>query len=137
MKLHQTKRKDIYVPEPDTTQKYLLISSRNVIYYGQLCADGFPEDREAICIFAEGSYFEGEFANGKPHGNGRLSNLECSYVYEGEWKNGLPHGNGKEKIDNNYYEGEFYEGLKHGVGVQSYPDGSRFEGHFKNNVIEG
>ena len=56
------------MPHPTVNKKYLLISTRNTIYYGCLSGDGFPEDPKALSIFAEGSYYEGKFENGKPNG---------------------------------------------------------------------
>ena len=37
------------------------------------------------------------------------------------------------------YEGEYKDGKYHGQGISSYPDGSKYEGKFKNgeNTVKG
>ncbi len=38
-------------------------------------------------------------------------------IYEGDWKNDKPHGNGVHKLgDGSIYEGEFMQGSKSGKG---------------------
>ena len=77
----ELKRDKIMLPNPEPNQKYLVISTKNAIYYGFLSSEGIPEDPKAVSIFAEGSYYEGSFKKGKMDGTGRISNLECSYIY--------------------------------------------------------
>ena len=71
----ELKRDKIMFPSPEPNKKYLLISTKNAIYYGLLSPEGTPEDVNAVCIFPEGSYYEGSFKKGKMHGKGRISNI--------------------------------------------------------------
>lgn len=39
--------------------------------------------------------------------------------------------------DGSYYQGEFVCGLKEGIGVMRWPDGVIFEGEWQNNAPHG
>ena len=56
--------------------------------------------------------------------------------YEGEIANGKPHGKGIQTFsDGMRYEGEFRDGKLHGKGIQTFPDGTRYEGEFRHGFI--
>ena len=58
-------------------------------------------------------------------------------MYEGKFKDGVFHGDGKIKFNNGEtFEGSFLEGDKH-LGRLTYPDGSYYDGMFKDNVPNG
>lgn len=58
--------------------------------------------------------------------------------YEGEYKDGKLHGNGVYTwADGDRYEGEFKEGKKHGRGVYTWAHGRRYEGEFKDGELDG
>ncbi len=66
---------EIQYSKPNHNSKYLLISNRNIIYYGQLNVQGFPDSNKAIFIYSDGSYFQGQVKAGKPDGEGKITNL--------------------------------------------------------------
>jgi hypothetical protein len=58
--------------------------------------------------------------------------------YEGEWKEGKPHGKGiKFWEDNEYYMGDWKEGKMDGIGVYHWPDGAIYNGEWKDGFHEG
>jgi hypothetical protein len=106
--------------------------------------------------------YEGEFANGLPHGQGTYTWLDKNcftgqfingvpqvphvgcYVadprlrgrYDGECLSGKAHGRGKAKgID--LYQGEFIGGVLNGKGTYVQPNGDRYVGQFKEGEISG
>jgi len=53
--------------------------------------------------------------------------------YEGEFKNGKYHGQGTKTFpDGMKYEGEFKDGQPHGQGTITYPDGRKYVGEYKD-----
>lgn len=80
--------------------------------------------------------YEGEWWNGKMHGEGHLiwmdpKTQQIEAIYEGYFKQGKPHGRGKISWydieqglpDGNYYVGEMAYGLMHGLGEYFYENG--------------
>ena len=59
---------------------------------------------------ADGSKYVGEFKDGKKHGKGTFTEIRYGVKYEGKWKNGR----------------------RHGKGIFTFPDGTVYEGRFKN-----
>ena len=56
----------------------------------------------------------------------------------GEWFEDKQHGKGKENWpDGSYYEGEYKDGVKSGKGTFSWADGSTYTGDFFENDIQG
>lgn len=54
---------------------------------------------------------QGEFAVGKRHGFGKLTNYRGD-VYEGQWYEGMPHGEGKCYYAGFFFcAGQLYEGM--------------------------
>ena len=72
-------------------------------------------------MFANGTFYEGNFRNGEYDGYGTLK-AHAEYYdqtseYEGEFKNGIKHGKGKEtKLSGEIYDGDFVEGVRKGFG---------------------
>ena len=50
--------------------------------------------------FEEGTKYEGEFKDGKRHGQGILKDSDGKIIYEGEWKDDKPDGKGTITIPN-------------------------------------
>ena len=79
--------------------------------------------------YNNGDIYEGEFQNGKPHGQGIYK--EKNYEYAGEFKDGLFHGKGEiNYFDGDKYLGDFVYGLRDGKGILTYSDGRIYDGEF-------
>lgn len=65
--------------------------------------------------------------------------LVCKYVYTGQMQNGFPNGEGFAIYeDKATYKGMFNKGLKHGTnGKYIQPDGTIYEGNYKNDLRSG
>eukprot|EP00929_Paragymnodinium_shiwhaense_P042758 TRINITY_DN22073_c0_g1_i1.p1 TRINITY_DN22073_c0_g1~~TRINITY_DN22073_c0_g1_i1.p1 ORF type:complete len:461 (-),score=113.79 TRINITY_DN22073_c0_g1_i1:197-1579(-) len=82
--------------------------------------------------------YEGEWAEGKKHGQGRFSFGEGAY-YEGNFEEGEITGLGERVwADGSHYRGEFLNGARHGEGVfEKQHDGTRYEGSWAENKYSG
>jgi len=109
--------------------------------------------------FKSGGQYRGAWFNGKMTGKGTLLYIDGSTAYEGEWLEGKFHGRGilfnevKQDLkasclatyyhnfdDSNSwvkYEGGFSYDLREGTGTITFTDGSRFEGNFRGDKIDG
>ena len=57
--------------------------------------------------------------------------------YEGEWRNGRPHGNGKLVFqDGAIYVGEFFESNFHGKGNLTSPIVGEMIGEWENGILK-
>ena len=82
------------------------------------------------------SSYEGEWKDGKPHGQGTES--QSSYVYEGGWKDGIKNGLGTfNKANGDIYVGELKDGKFNGQGTFSYAEGDSYVGELKNGLFHG
>lgn len=87
--------------------------------------------------FSDGSYYEGDFVNGKFHGKGKYTWANGTY-YEGDFANGDFNGYGKRTYDDGaVYEGEFENDMRHGKGKLTYADGETYEGEYKEGKRHG
>jgi hypothetical protein len=59
--------------------------------------------------------------------------------YDGEWKDGLPHGQGRLYYDcGSLYEGPLNKGVIDGEhGLYIFPNGSYYKGAFRNDAAHG
>ena len=91
-------------------------------FYEGTWEDGMPRHGKGTYKYG-GTYnygenrdvYEGEFRDGKFHGQGKLIYKDGS-VYEGTWENGMPR-NGKGTYKETFgrvYEGAFVDGKRHG-----------------------
>lgn len=82
--------------------------------------------------------YEGEWQGGKKHGYGKLLFKDGSY-YEGEFADGEIMGNGLRywSSTGNTYSGQFFFGELHGHGVILYKEGGKYEGEFSYGIREG
>lgn len=75
------------------------------------------------------------FLNDKYNGKGKL--IDEEYVYDGKFKDGYFHGEGLLSYKNKeVFHGTFNEGYRN-FGRHTYPDGSYYDGMFKDNVPNG
>ena len=66
-------------------------------------------------------------------GEVKVKQYETGGIYEGEFLNGKQHGQGTYRLPNGYvYEGAWQEGKIEGKGKAKYPDGAVYEGEFKS-----
>jgi hypothetical protein len=79
--------------------------------------------------------YEGDWRDNKPNGNGRFVRFNGDY-YQGQFANGMPHGKGVAKEGRNgiKYEGDWDAGTKTGNGKETCPDGSYYEGKSINAI---
>lgn len=81
--------------------------------------------------------YEGEWLDGKKHGQGRLSFSDGGY-YDGEFREGEIVGEGTRKwADGSSYVGQFLDGLKYGNGVYDKFDGTHYEGCWEEGKYAG
>jgi hypothetical protein len=87
-------------------------------------------------VYADGMY-EGNFENGKRHGQGRFTKLNGE-VYKGNFENGQLEGWGRLTWPNGtVYEGNFENGIRRGRGRFTWPDGAVYIGNFENGKRHG
>lgn len=105
---------------------------------------------KGICTYTDGSRYQGEWKHRYPDGNGTKTYADGT-KRTGLWKKGKPvDKNGKveeafiakkkeERNDDgtNIQTGCLSGDCKNGTGVFAYPDGSKYEGDFKNEKLEG
>lgn len=96
-------------------------------------------DREkGRLVRSNGDEYEGEFKEGKYHGQGRLVSSSCGTVYEGELNMGDYHGQGSLKLPNgDILTGEFKKDKLNGRGRWARSDGVTYEGEFKEHKFHG
>ncbi|XP_056651961.1 MORN repeat-containing protein 1 isoform X2 [Monodelphis domestica] len=82
--------------------------------------------------------YEGEWKDGKKHGHGKLLLKDGSY-YEGDFADGEIIGKGRRywASSGNTYSGQFVLGELQGHGIMKYKEGGKYEGEFLNGVREG
>ena len=56
-----------------------------------------------------GDFYEGEWLNGKPHGEGKFTTKDGTFYYHGSFENGEFHGYGISGGENGTYAGEWKE----------------------------
>ena len=126
-----------------------------VVYEGEMSKGNCLRDGRGICLYNNGTLYEGEWKRNKEHGKGVLMTADRRRViYKGEWERGRMHGQGvyyynqddgyfpRRKDDvgeqgGSRYEGDFKENARHGVGKYILPDGSVYEGEWRENLMSG
>jgi len=63
-------------------------------------------------------------------------------TYDGEWVNHKKHGFGRElyiagDLENQEYEGYFDNGARSGQGIVIFSSGNRYQGEFKDDIMNG
>jgi hypothetical protein len=91
----------------------------------------------AVCQYANGDRYEGQFLNGQPHGQG-IYTFKEEGRYQGEFALGEFNGQGvREFANGNRYEGSFKNGEFDGTGTFTSTNGIRYEGSFTNGSPSG
>ncbi|XP_012274645.1 alsin [Orussus abietinus] len=81
--------------------------------------------------------FTGRWANGKPHGTGKLEWADGT-TYVGEFHKGVMQGSGKMEIPSqSTYEGQWQDNKQNGYGIMKYSNGDIYEGYFKDGLPHG
>uniref|UniRef100_A0A8C5REZ4 MORN repeat containing 1 n=1 Tax=Laticauda laticaudata TaxID=8630 RepID=A0A8C5REZ4_LATLA len=89
-------------------------------------------------LFKDGSYYEGEFADGEIVGHGLRYWASTGNTYSGQFLFGELHGHGVFHYGNgSKYEGEFSYGVREGHGLLMEKDGETYQGSFHNNKKHG
>jgi len=124
-----------------------------VIYEGEFNNGNNKRDGRGICLYNNGTLYEGHWKNNKEHGWGKLmfASDRDKVIYEGDWERGRMHGTGTynyyhEQNESNEgamqgggrtYTGDFKENARHGVGKYVLPGGSIYDGEWRENVPSG
>jgi len=88
-------------------------------------------------VWGGGSYYEGEWEGGKPHGRG-IKFWEESEYYQGDWKDGKMDGEGTYHWpDGAMYIGQWKEGYHEGQGWYIWEDGNEYRGSWKQGERDG
>ena len=91
--------------------------------------------------FPNGDYYEGEWKNGKPHGQGTFiynTKYNNQNKYVGGFKDGKHHGHGSYTYSYGIkYVGEFKDGKWHGHGSYNYANGNTYVGQWENGNPQG
>jgi len=84
-----------------------------------------------------GDIYEGNFQFGEFHGQGKYI-INQDVTCKGKWVRGeLIEGSISSKIENLLYEGEIKDLKRHGKGIFfNYKDKKKFEGYWKDDVLE-
>lgn len=79
--------------------------------------------------------YEGEFRNGRAHGQGEFRYIAGSESYAGQWAGGEKHGQGTyQYADGRVYDGQWLHNQRAGRGVLKGPDGAvLFEGRWEKD----
>jgi len=81
--------------------------------------------------------YDGEYKDGKYHGEGRL-NYSNGDEYLGGWKDGKYHGRGRLNYSNgDEYLGGWKDGKYHGEGRLNYSNGDEYDGEYKDGKYHG
>lgn len=95
-----------------------------------------PKDGRGMYEYSDGSVYDGEWRDGKRHGQGEYEDDHS--FYDGEWKDDKQHGKGTyEQKDGVTYVGDFVNDRLEGKGTLTKPDGSIYVGDFVRNEFEG
>ena len=75
---------------------------------------------------------------GKPHGTGVMYYADSGDLYEGEWQQGKKHGQGRQcYATGDAYLGAYEQNKKHGFGLYRYADGDCHEGTYREGRKHG
>lgn len=107
------------------------------VYEGEFAND-LPSGSDGKLIFVDGREYQGTFVSGLMQGYGTLK-WPNGDVYVGTFDANAISGSGKFfwQLTKATYEGTVEAGKLHGVGIMSWPDGRRYEGSYLNGNRHG
>jgi hypothetical protein len=101
------------------------------------CISGDCTNEYGIYTWSNGMKYEGEWDNGKKHGQG-IYIWPSGHKYDGEWKNDKMYGRGTYYYPGGQkYTGEYENGKKHGQGTYTWPNGQKYIGEYENEKRHG
>lgn len=92
--------------------------------------------RTGVLTYEDGSIYEGELRDGRPHGQGRFLDTDGT-IKDGEFQNGKFRQGTQTYADGSVYTGRMKDGEPDGQGTMFYADGSRYVGGWENGVTNG
>ena len=88
-------------------------------------------------IWADGSYFKGEYKDGLKDGKGEMRWPDGN-IYKGDFKKGHIEGFGVYTwADGKFYKGEWKNDQMNGQGEFQWPDGRKYVGQYKDDLKDG
>lgn len=101
------------------------------------CIKGNCWNGHGAYIYPSGARYEGNFADGKIHGQGILY-FSNGDKYVGDWIDHYREGKGKMTFKTgDVYEGDFKRSRINGKGVMVFVSGDKYEGNWKDNLQHG
>lgn len=89
-------------------------------------------------MWADGSYYEGDFVDGLFHGKGTYYFKESEKTYTGDFVEGRIEGEGEAKwADGREYSGHFKNGKEEGEGRMLFANGNKYIGSFREGKMHG
>ncbi len=96
---------------------------------------GYRQHGRGKIRWQDGSFYSGQWKNGKMHGRGVMS-WEDGSSYAGQWKHGKREGRGSYRwVSGSRYTGEWMDNQKHGSGTMYCSDGRVLAGRFENDTF--
>ena len=132
--------------EPIDQHNYLNSSQYHLERHQKSWPDGSRYDGEwlqgkphgqGMFTYADGSQYWGRFHMGKRQGEGMMKYANGD-EYEGSWFDDRRSGQGTLRYAGGaVYKGEFHDGAENGKGRMTYANGTYYEGQWLNNVPHG
>ena len=120
------------------TGKGTQVGNSGYIYEGEFLDGDFSGYADKYYHPSDNLNYVGEMKNNLFNGVGKLTYLDDGSYYEGEFFDDWPHGNGVYSWpDGQKYKGEFFESVFNGNGVMFYPNGEKYAGEFKDDLKHG
>jgi hypothetical protein len=89
-------------------------------------------------MWADGSFYEGDFVDGLFHGIGTYYFKESEKTYTGGFVEGRIEGDGEARwADGREYQGHFKNGKEDGEGTMRFANGNIYIGSFKEGRMHG